>query len=71
MNKRKILIIIGVCIFSVLIVIGTTYAYYRGTIFNDFNASTITHGLDYYINYTKGKDIAQTNETIETTSYEC
>lgn len=57
MNKRKILIIIGVCIFSVLIVIGTTYAYYKGTIFNDFNASTITHGLDYYINYTKGKDI--------------
>lgn len=57
MDKRKIFMIIGICIFSVLIIAGSTYAYYKGVIFNDFNTSTITHGLDYYINYAKGQEI--------------
>lgn len=57
MNKRKIFIILGVCLTIVLVLVGSTFAYYRGVLFNDFTASTITHGLDYYINYAKGQDI--------------
>lgn len=56
MNKKNILIIIGIFVICAVTIAGTV-AYYREVLFNDLNTSTITHGLDYYINYTKGQNI--------------
>jgi len=54
-NKSKVYMIISVCILCISI-LGTSLAYYRNVLFND-NVNTITYGLDYYINYTKGQNI--------------
>lgn len=61
MKKKTVLIIIGVVIFSILVA-GITYALYKLTLFDDLTVETVTPGLDYYINYTKGQDI--TNGTL-------
>lgn len=55
MNKSKIFMIVSVCILCIS-VIGATFAYYVQTLFT-VETTTITHGLDYYINYTKGNNI--------------
>ena len=55
-RKRNLFIILGVCIFTVALG-GGTYAYFQKILFSDLKADTITHGLDYYINYAKGTDI--------------
>ena len=54
-NKSKLYMIICICVLCIS-VLGSTVAYYRKVLFN-MNASTITYGLDYYINYAKGQDI--------------
>ena len=54
-DKSKIYMIVGVVILIIAIV-GSTYAYYR-YVLTSTNVNTITRGLDYYINYTKGTDI--------------
>ena len=54
-DKSKMYMILGIS-FLVLAVIGSTYAYYKYVIAM-INVDTITRGLDYYINYTKGTDI--------------
>ena len=54
-DKSKMYMILGI-IFLVLAVLGSTYAYYKYVIAT-INVDTITRGLDYYINYTKGTDI--------------
>lgn len=56
MNKSKIFMIASICILCVTI-IGSTVAYYRAILFNDLSVNTITHGLDYYINYVNGQSI--------------
>lgn len=56
MKKSKLYMIIGICTLLISLA-GSTYAYYRLVLFNDLQANTITHGLDYYINYAKGQDI--------------
>jgi len=58
MNKSKIFMIVSICILCVSIV-GSTLAYYTKTLFEE-TASTITHGLDYYINYQNGQTISTT-----------
>ena len=55
-NKSKLFMIISICILCVSI-LGSTVAYYREELYSD-DASTITYGLDYYINYAKGQDIS-------------
>lgn len=57
LNKSKLYMIISISILC-LSIIGSTTAYYVQVLFNDLHADTITQGLDYYINYTKGQDIA-------------
>ena len=54
-DKSKMYMILGIS-FLVLSVLGSTYAYYKYVIAT-INVDTITRGLDYYINYTKGTDI--------------
>lgn len=54
-DKSKMYMILGIS-FLVLAVLGSTYAYYKYVIAT-INVDTITRGLDYYINYTKGTDI--------------
>lgn len=66
MNKSKIYMIICICILCIS-VIGSTLAYYTKTLFNK-DVNTITHGLDYYINYNKGQNITDGN-LIPTTLY--
>ncbi len=66
-NKSKLYMIISVCILCISI-LGTTIAFYREELFNT-NVSTITYGLDYYINYAKGQDISGA-ELLATDSYE-
>lgn len=57
MKRTKIIgAIIGVTVFTLMIA-GLTYAFYRSVLFNDLKVETVTPGLDYYINYTKGNDI--------------
>ena len=63
MNKSKIFMIVSIGVLCIT-VIGSTIAYYRETLFNDLSVDTITHGLDYYINYAKGTDIS--TATLET-----
>jgi len=58
MNKSKIFMITSICILCVSI-IGSTLAYYTKTLFNE-TTSTVTHGLDYYINYQNGQTISTT-----------
>ena len=60
-DKSKMYMILGIS-FLVLAVLGSTYAYYKYVIAT-INVDTITRGLDYYINYTKGTDI--TSATLE------
>ncbi|MGM9876246.1 MAG: hypothetical protein ACI310_03335 [Bacilli bacterium] len=55
-NKAKIFMIISISLL-VICIIGSTYALYRGIISKNLEVNTITHGLDYYINYVKGSDI--------------
>ncbi len=55
MNKYKIYMIFGITVLIISIV-GSTYAYYK-YVLASVNVNTITKGLDYYINYTKGTDI--------------
>ena len=55
MDKYKLYMIFGISILS-LAIIGSTYAYYKFVI-STTNINTVTRGLDYYINYTKGTDI--------------
>lgn len=54
-DKSKMYMILGIS-FLVLSILGSTYAYYKYVIAT-INVDTITRGLDYYINYTKGTDI--------------
>ena len=54
-DKSKMYMILGIS-FLVLAVLGSAYAYYKYVIAT-INVDTITRGLDYYINYTKEKDI--------------
>ena len=54
-DKGKMYMILGIS-FLVLAVLGSAYAYYKYVIAT-INVDTITRGLDYYINYTKGTDI--------------
>ena len=54
-DKSKMYMILGIS-FLVLAVLGSTYAYYKYVIAT-INVDTITRGLDYYINYTKGTNI--------------
>lgn len=54
-DKSKIYMILGIS-FLVLAVLGSAYAYYKYVIAT-INVDTITRGLDYYINYTKGTNI--------------
>jgi len=56
-NKRNLYIIIGICVLCISLLAGTL-AYYNTTLFNDLTVDTITHGLDYYINYSNGQDIS-------------
>lgn len=67
MNKNKIYMIICICILCISI-IGSTVAYYTYELFNN-NISTITHGLDYYINYEKGENI-NISTLVGTSSYD-
>lgn len=64
-NKSRILMTAGIGILSVL-VLGSTVAYYSKVLFNDYFVDTTTHGLEYYINYSKGQDI--TSATLTTSS---
>ena len=54
-DKSKMYMILGIS-FLVLSILGSTYAYYKYVIAT-INVDTITRGLDYYINYTKGTNI--------------
>ena len=54
-DKSKMYMILGIS-FLVLSVLGSAYAYYKYVIAT-INVDTITRGLDYYINYTKGTNI--------------
>ena len=54
-DKSKMYMILGIS-FLVLAVLGSAYAYYKYVIAT-VNVDTITRGLDYYINYTKGTNI--------------
>ena len=54
-DKSKMYMILGIS-FLVLAVLGSAYAYYKYVIAT-INVDTITRGLDYYINYTKGTNI--------------
>lgn len=65
MNKGKLYMFMSIGILA-LTIVGSTFAYYREVVFNDLGANTITHGLDYYINYAKGQDI--TGGTLVSTS---
>lgn len=56
MKKSKIFMIIGITILCVALA-GSTYAFYRSVLFDDQEVDTITYGLDYYIEYQKGRDI--------------
>ena len=62
MNKGKIFMIASITILCISI-IGSTTAYYISTLFSDLTVDTITYGLDYYINYTKGQDITSAELT--------
>lgn len=56
-NKKSIIFMyvsIGVLLLSI---VGSSYAYYQKVIAT-VSVSTITNGLDYYINYAKGADIS-------------
>lgn len=64
MNKYKLYMIFGISILS-LAIIGSTYAYYKFVI-STTNINTVTRGLDYYINYTKGTDI--TSSTLNSST---
>jgi len=66
-NKSKIFMIISICILCISI-IGGSLAYYRKLIFNT-SASTITHGLEHYIRYTKGQNI-NAGTLVPTYSYD-
>ena len=55
-NVKKIGLIVGIVLFT-LCVLGLTYAYLQKILFADLTVDTITQGLDYYINYTKGQDV--------------
>lgn len=55
-NKSKIFMIIGICTLCISI-IGSTVAYYREVLVDDLTVNTVTQGLDYFINYTKGNSI--------------
>ena len=57
MDKNKIITIISICLLCV-VVIGSTVGYYNEKLFDDLTVDTITNGLDYYINYTKGQNIS-------------
>ena len=54
-DKSKMYMILGIS-FLLLAVLGSAYAYYKYVIAT-INVDTITRGLDYYINYTKGTNI--------------
>lgn len=54
-NSKKFIII--AIIILIIVIVGGTYAYYSLSLFDDLETSTITNGLDYYINYTQGQDI--------------
>ena len=54
-DKSKMYMILGIS-FLVLSILGSAYAYYKYVIAT-INVDTITRGLDYYINYTKGTNI--------------
>ena len=54
-DKSKIYMILGISLL-VLSILGSAYAYYKYVIAT-INVDTITRGLDYYINYTKGTNI--------------
>lgn len=74
MKKSKIFMIIGICVLCISI-IGSSVAYYQAVLFEDLNVDTITHGLDYYIEYKRGTNIigatlVPTNEYTEGESTE-
>ena len=54
-DKSKMYMILGIS-FLVLSILGSAYSYYKYVIAT-INVDTITRGLDYYINYTKGTNI--------------
>lgn len=56
-EKKKSIVFMYVSIGVLLLsIIGSSYAYYQKVIAT-ISVSTITNGLDYYINYAKGADI--------------
>lgn len=55
-KENKLYLYIGISILVLLLLLGGTYAYYN-YVATRIDVSTITRGLDYYINYTKGNDI--------------
>ena len=59
-SKKSVFIIAGFVGFIFLI--GGSYAIWKYASDVNANINTITYGLDYYINYTKGQDI--TNEVL-------
>lgn len=68
MKKNNILLILLAVISIAIVSIFSTYAFWKYKSTNNAKVNTITHGLDYYINYTKGQDIA--TSTLEpSTSY--
>lgn len=54
-NKRNVFIVVGIMVFIFLL--GGSYALWKYVSTANADINTITHGLDYYINYTKGQDI--------------
>ena len=60
-SKSKLFMIVSICVLCIS-VIGSGYAMYREILFEDLTVETITHGLDYYINYVNGTNI--TNGTL-------
>lgn len=64
-KKSKIFMYISIGILF-LSIIGSSYAYYQKVIAT-LSVNTITKGLDYYINYTKGTDITSGTLTSSST----
>ena len=64
-KKSKIFMYISIGILF-LSIIGSSYAYYQKVIAT-LSVNTITKGLDYYINYTKGSDITSGTLTSSST----
>lgn len=56
-QKNSLVILIFIAIIILLGIIYGTYALWSYKSKTNARVNTITHGLDYYINYTKGQDI--------------